>query len=92
MWAILSLVLIFSQLTGGFAHCFFEQGAEVGRVADAAFLGHLPDWKVGGEEHFFGLCDAETEDQLGGGASGDGLDFTFKVSARSACPVPAVLR
>ena len=86
LWAIWRLVLIFSQLTGGFAHCFFEQGAEVGRVADAAFLGHLPDWKVGGEEQFLGFGDAVTEDQVGGGATGDGLDFSVEMCAGNAYP------
>ena len=74
----------FPQLDGGLAYCFLEEGAEVGWVADAALLGYFPDWKVGAEEQFLGFGDAVTEDQVGGGASGDGLDFSVEMCAGNA--------
>ena len=74
----------FPQLDGGFAYCFLEEGAEVGGVADAAFLGHFPNRKVGGEEQFLGFGNAVIEDQVGGGASGDGLDFSVEMCAGNA--------
>lgn len=74
----------FPQLDGGFAYCFLEEGAEVGWVADAALLGYFPDGKVGAEEQFLGFGDAVTEDQVGGGASGDGLDFSVEMCAGNA--------
>lgn len=74
----------FPQLGGGLAYCFLEEGAEVGWVADAALLGYFPDWKVGAEEQFLGFGDAVTEDQVGGGASGDGLDFSVEMCAGNA--------
>ena len=82
--APLLLRMLFSQLAGGLAYCFLEEGAEVGWVAYAALLGYFPYGKVGAEEQFLGFGDAVTEDQIGGGASGDGLDFSVEMCAGNA--------